>query len=326
MNPGTQIPIAFPSITQDWQWITTGVWVVKGPLVKEFHYSVEFTLVDHYGNGYPVVLSTPVTVSVGVSQSKRMAGAAAMAAAANAAVWAAAGMAALGGIITAPGAPYLFGIAAAWYGAASTAGKFAQDPPEPDSRYREPVRLKSPRLSGVLDNSTESKAVGALISAVAQIFAAGLALSEIEGRWMGARDAGDKKAMDFQKAAYQEMRARLLKIVGRINSLAGEAERVFSKEAFFALPTLNKLLTQLEETGLPKRLRELAVEADVSWESMVALDTAVRDPRLAGCARLCGGLSLQRMICKAVGAYGIAVKETRGIGQPAALRKKGGAR
>jgi hypothetical protein len=316
MNPGTQIPIAFPSITQDWQWIITGVWAVTGPLVKEFHYVVEFSFVDHYGNGYPVVQSTPVTVSVGVALGKRMAGATAMAAAADAVYWAAAAGAALAGFITAFGAPALFAVAAGWYAAATTAGKVAQDPPEPDPRYREPVKLQSPRHLQVLDSNAQLKPIGAVISAVEQVFTASLALSEIEGRWMGARDAGDRKAMGLQAASYETVRAGLLKTVARVNRLAGEADRVLSNETVVSGPTLHKFLTQLQENGLPNQLRELATEADVSWESVVGLETAVRDLRLTGCARLLEGFGLQRRIVAAVEAYGAAIKRAPKLGQP----------
>ena len=142
------------TITQGWEWILLGVWLINGPTTRQFTYRVQFTVQDLFGNSYPIpgsledpgaaapFLSTPLNVTVNVTGWKYWAAIAAEALAFVAALeLVAAGVAALTVVGDLGPAEFLAALAASLYAVASTSGAIARDPPKPSSKYKEVLFL-----------------------------------------------------------------------------------------------------------------------------------------------------------------------------------------
>lgn len=175
VTPSQAVPGATAPIKKDWQWFIPGAWIVKGPLHKEYHYTVVVSAKDVAGTPYPPTTFAELRIFVNVSKIKRTAGAYAMGMSASAAAMAAS-------II-------LLAAAAAAYAAASLAGAVALDPPEPDPDYRNQIAL--PPLGQVPAAGPDQKIIR-LFRLGERVMGIELAKSMIEGRRLGALAADDE--------------------------------------------------------------------------------------------------------------------------------------
>ncbi len=91
--------VASNIISQDWEFIITGIWVIDGPFDKWFNYTVNFSVSDDFGNAYPELSSYDLSVDVRVAPRKQVAAGNAVGDIAFAAALAAAGALAAASII-----------------------------------------------------------------------------------------------------------------------------------------------------------------------------------------------------------------------------------
>lgn len=114
---------------------------------------------------------------------------------ATAAGFAAAAGFALVGVITAIGAPALGAAAATAYAAATALGTAALDPPTPDPDFATSVDLSSHQ------SASPKSILAQFFTAVSRIMDLLTPFNAIQGKVLGAQDAGDAAAIDKQRAS-----------------------------------------------------------------------------------------------------------------------------
>jgi hypothetical protein len=304
LNRGSSVLIGYPPITQDWEWIVPGVWLVTGPFEKDFTYTVAYTFEDGYGNSYSNT-SPEVLVDVSVSDAKVAAGSSAMGATANAAAWAGAAAAVAAGIIAAPAAPGLFAIAAGWYSAAAAAGKLATDPPAPDPHFREPVRIKLPTSDGASAAHDGLSPIRLLAELADRVFVAADALSQTHGRF-AARFFRDVDASRAQAAQYRDVERQLAADAAQATSVAVNAARAIDSKRFVHLTAaIREILEKWHRSGIPREFAKLSREAGLSSEMFRALEAAVREPLIVAQASNVGATMQQVALAVRIFARGV---------------------
>ncbi|WP_162055910.1 hypothetical protein [Pontibacter pamirensis] len=268
--------LRFP-LKKDWDWIQKLTWLIKGPTINTFRYTVNFTLEDEYGNLYPAVSSLEVAVTVKVPEVKLAAGFSAQGAMIAAAGFAIGAAAAFIGIFTAPTAPALFAMAAKAYAAAAAFGAVALDPPEPDPHFHESVSVEPlPEMPPILTNP-EFTAIRDLLLSVFFITARDQARSIIHGRMMGALEAGDYQAIQMQANFYRQLTGELIAKAETLPSLSAEA--IMQLEAHYLPSTeiLAQAIHVVRSEGLTPELQQLRQEAGVEEQELETLRALLQD-------------------------------------------------
>ncbi len=228
--PAGTAPGATTPIKKDWQWFVPGVWYVKGPLYKEFHYKALMTAKDVVGNPYVPTNSADLIVFVNVSKIKRTSGAYAMGAAASAAAMAA--------------SIFLIVPAAAAYAAASAAGAVALDPPEPDPNYQERVPL--PPL-GSVPSTGNTRNLVLFFRLSERVMLIDLAKSSMESKRMGALAHDDDAWVQIQAQDIISATTEQHDLITQIKNLA---QTVKTDWAALMPPDIVPARLQLKSTGL----------------------------------------------------------------------------
>jgi hypothetical protein len=261
--PSQSVPGATPPIKKDWQWFVPGVWVVKGPLHKTFHYKALISAKDVTGNPYPTTASADLIVFVNVSKLKRTSGAYAMGAAASAAAMAASIV-----LIVAGGAAYA---------AAAIAGAVALDPPEPDPNFRE--RIPLPPLGDVPAGQEHN--VIRLFRLGERVMLIELTKSLIEGRRLGALAEDDQGWVETHAQDLAEARALQRSLATEIGGLA----RAAKQEVLALAPQdMRPERRRLQATGLTTALAnqmQLPESLRSGFDALLRSDVALPDPDIA---------------------------------------------
>lgn len=283
-NPGNQLPVVprgtpinvnfTPEIKQQWEWMLPFVWQIDGPTEKTFDYTVEMTLADSYGNTYQKAVSSRYRVHVKVSDEKVvLAGGALlnMVAAADLAI------AALAAIPWWPVVAVLTGLASLALSIAQGLGLGAQDPPVPDSRFREPVQVIYPEIPPALAADSRGAALGSVLILMGRIAAADAALSQIEGRLLGARLARDPQGAQMQRASYQQV----------VNQMATDSDSLLGVigaipvDNVISPPALANTVTTWQQQGVPSDAHQQLSQAGMSEGAIAQIDQAIRNPTVA---------------------------------------------
>lgn len=262
-------------LMQDWQWFIPAAYVVKGPINKTFAYAVFLSIIDEFGNVYDGVCSARRIRHVGVPKEKRLAAVAAQTAASNAALWAT--------MLT-------WAVSAAWYGVAVFNGEIAKDPPDPDSRFREPVDvipLPLPRWSA--DASTRSfRATTCLLETAAHLAALEKARTVSRARMLGARLEGDGAALKLQQGGYLEIERRMTEASAKLGEILPAVQKEVDGEPRLDPKNFEPLLRELAREGLPEKSRKAMLKGGVRLAEINALSTLVRDHEVVELARANG--------------------------------------
>ncbi|MCO1602008.1 hypothetical protein [Desulfosporosinus nitroreducens] len=265
--PSREVTGATGSLKKEWQWFIPVVWVVKGPIYKDFRYKALISAKDVNGNPYPPVTSAELRVTVIVSTPKYLAGQFAMKAAIAAAVFAAS-------IIMAA-------VGAAAYAAASVAGAIALDPPEPDPNFQ--GRILLPPL-GEVPASGPNRNVIRLYRLSERIMRIELTKSLIEGRRLGALAAGDAQWAENHKQDLAAATALQRSLANEVRGLEPQA-----KQDIMALvppgTELRHAREQLINSGLTTELAEQMQLPEEHWSGFDALlrsDLALADTDIVG--------------------------------------------
>jgi hypothetical protein len=228
LAPGGATILSVSSLFKAWIWIDPITFALSGPTSVPFTYlAASATLTDEFGNAYPPLTSPTLTVTVAVSAAKLAlrAQAAAELKAAAAALAAAVGVFSLAAI----GAFALWGLAI-WH-----KGQ-ADDPPVPDFRYDERVRVE-PAVHELdrEDAPPWAAPVAAVLNLLERARAAQEALGRIHAKILGARIDGAAEALRLQADDYRAALARLQAAAAELgNAAALAAEELATDEGMSA--------------------------------------------------------------------------------------------
>jgi hypothetical protein len=243
------------SVTQRWSWVTPGVWIIYGPTIDVFTYSVTFSMQDAYGNAYPSTTSSSFGVVVGVSNLKLGLAATALVLIGVAIALLIVGLAALGFYPTA-------GLGAALIAAAGVSAAIAQgfgagalDPPVPNFAYRRVGSVRRPDVPEVVGDDPALASISSVFMLLSRIAEIQAAMSSTEARLIAARIDRDREATDLQLAEYQGLRDSLL--------IAADAVPLAAAEAVDALRADPSLRPATDGRGL-RRAAKALVDAGVS--------------------------------------------------------------
>ncbi len=291
LTPDSTTPVTFPR-THDWKWLTSGSWTpTSGPTTKLFAYSVAFYAVDEFGNQYATAedayCSDAIERRVTVSDSKLgAAGSAAYFAAGALSLMIAAGLMAAG-LVTAWLAAGLVATAAGLYATASSFAYLANDPPEPDPSYREPVAVADiPRFNWEAANGAMGlQALRRFMEAAARIIALENARTLTRARMISARIFREPQFIELHQRGYlrieQEMEERASEMHQLLPEVRAEISHIdgLDADAFVAM------LDRMSATGLSTDLYNQLAKAQVSSDVARDLAALLRDPDLAEFAR-----------------------------------------
>lgn len=261
---GQSEELIFDSINKNWTWLVSGIWVRNygEPLVKQWDYTVRFTMTDPWGNLYSdFTYSSPPTVHVDVYVSDEKHG------------YADGALAALGvGIIA---GIFTFGAgAAAGQAAAAGLGAKALDPPSPSPRFREAVAL--PRLvhTHVKHGLGDLLYLLEIANHVVLLLDAG---ADVRDRVLGAKAAGDRDAMNMQTRAYRDFAAELQASVASLRRAT--AERVAGLRASPELDSgkLTAGARTWQRQGISPAARQALADGGCSEACLRALEDGLKN-------------------------------------------------
>lgn len=267
IEPGALNTIRY-TLMQDWKWIVPGAWIVTGPLSQSYIYSVWFSFYDEFGNEYGGFCTERLDRHVGISKQKRLAGAIATANALSAAAFAAS----------------IFGIvfAAAAYGAATAAGYVAKDPPEPDYRFDDDVKVAKRNFPAEA-SSGELLAFNATIEfyySIQQIFDLENARTLVRAKLMGARQKSNESAMAKLQHSYDSIVNEMQQLAEIVLSLPAKVRIELERDARLSIEVIRSGLNDMLENGLSQnRFREL-IHDDDSRDLVRGLERACTDPNI----------------------------------------------
>ena len=267
IGPSGQSDFLFGPITKNWTWLISGIWVrnFSEPLSKSFVYSVRFAFTDSYGNAYSSKESPrTLLIEVSVSDEKRGYADGAL------------GVLAVGLIA----AIFTFGAGlSAAQAIAGGLGSKALDPPTPDSRFRSRVVVQeSPLPRTVRDERFAT--VMTLLTAAERAFTLIQALGDIQNRMLGARENGDRTAIELQRTTYQETERALLQTVESLIRLRTEAVEAVQRVPEFNRDVLEGTLREWQRRGIPRDTRQRLVEDGCTDQTLAELALAVQEPAL----------------------------------------------
>lgn len=228
LAPGAAAALSVTKLFKIWTWIDPTTFALSGPTSVPFTYvAASATLTDEFGNAYPPLASPTLTVTVAVSPAKLAlrATAAAELKAAAAAMAAAVGVFSLAAIA----AFVLWGLAI-WH-----KGQ-ADDPPVPDFRYDERVRVE-PAVHDLHreDAPPWAAPTASVLNLLERARAAQEALTRIHAKILGARIDGAAEALRQQADDYRAALARLQAAAAELgNAAALAAEQLATDEGMSA--------------------------------------------------------------------------------------------
>jgi hypothetical protein len=199
------------------------VWIIYGPTIDIFTYTVTFSMQDAYGNAYPPSTSSGIVVVVGVSNLKLGLAATALVLMCLAVVLFIIGLAALGFYPTAGLGAALIAAAGVAAGIAAGFGAGALDPPVPNFDYRRIDSVKRSEVPQVLAENPGLASLVPVFALLSRIAAIEAAMTATEARLIAARIDRDREAIDQQVAEYQALRDSLLMAAGAVPSAAADA-------------------------------------------------------------------------------------------------------
>ncbi len=301
----------------NWPWFNQVTLITVGYNSRYISYRVTLTATDDYDNTYTSI-SEPCHVFVRISDIKQAALFAGLMAQNVAAA------AVIAAIACLPVAGYGWVAATWWFGVAATAETVAQfavsqalDPPELDSAYMDRVPL--PQDKGKPSTDGQVPSLADILAYANRIMQLPLLLSQIQGKLMGARQAGDKAGMELQQGTYVKGLQAMISDADAMMKLLPN----FHKDLPGKIQEIDKLQTAAQ--SLAKGLTPDAVmgldKAGLSKEPRIRLEQAITDPSV-----LKAGLDLSAAVdgvASAIAKLTILVREeTAEVFEPKPPRQK----
>jgi hypothetical protein len=170
-----------------------------------------------------------------------------------------------------PANAVLYAISGGAYTAATIAWALAIDPPSPDPRFKERVAIHVPDVSHGISDAARAR----LLELSASIAQHGLALSEIEGRILGADQAKDGVAAKQQRGHFGEVVGDIEKMGAEIEQLTKTLRPDPAEKAFHAN------LARLQQHGLPAEVTDHWSQLHLPPETLSAIVKVAEHKNLA---------------------------------------------
>ncbi len=202
---GADTEVTYSVKAKDWPWHEQGTYRITDDLERLYVYRIHLTnIADQWHNVYPEQLFAGINVHVVVDQGKIAASITALSAFG---VWVSASTA---GAFADAWGKLVFGVIAS---AAATvlgiAGKIADDPPGPDPRYRQKVRIAPPSLPPLLTADADLRPMAKFFEAAIRIVVTFDALHTVANRLSIAQRRRDTRASKLQNASRRQMLAQM---------------------------------------------------------------------------------------------------------------------
>lgn len=269
--PGGDQEIAFEPITKNWGWLIPGIWTrnYSEPLHKTFIYGVHVTIADPFGNAYPETRAPgDLRILVEVNDEKRGYLSGALSALAV-------------GVIA---AIFSFGAGlGAGQALAAGLGKKAQDPPDPDPRYRDPVDLGSndiPPPPTKLPPKSPMRGLWRLLALGRRAMYLIDALGDIHNRILGAALAGDDRALRRQRDAYRAADRVLQETVAVLVDSTSAVASELSRTPELSADAVERTLRTWQREGLPAAACRQLVESGCTSENLAPLVQVINEPNV----------------------------------------------
>ncbi len=211
---------------QQWGWFVSFVNSINGPTDKWFDYTIAVDVTDEFGNVYPTIrMRRHAWVHVTVSDQKINS--------ANAGEISFAEFVTLAAFAAAtswiPGVGAAFGVlAAAAASIAAGCSKIADDPPQANLRYKSTVEVPAPEFGAAVRDCEALANLVAVFEASLQLVQCVDALSEVEGRMLGAQADRDAHALKIQLRSYEGFLESIgtdaKRLVAHVPEVAGELD------------------------------------------------------------------------------------------------------
>lgn len=267
--------VIFPSITQNWQWVSCPSGTSGGPSAKQFDYSVLIQMQDSWGNNYAPLTVGTLNQWVQVPHNKLVLRGGAAAAFASAI---AAGSA--GGLL----AIFSFGVAAAVGGgvfaslmatAAALCGQ-AQDPPTPDFNYGETAKLLIYPLPLIPADATQLPATWSFLKVILECIAIADALGRTECKLIAARSVRNKNGIKLQTMSYKDLLKRLMTMAKTLPAAMEKAARELGSEGAFSVTNVRDAVHYMQLYGIPDSFRKALPGTGCSCGSEKALEQFIK--------------------------------------------------
>jgi hypothetical protein len=271
---GQSAPITFGAIdfSKSWSWFIKGIWVPNGTTIdRQYAYIIRLDVADSFQNGYDPVWTDSITIEYRVSDLKISTLAIATGLMAGALICFVTGAATI-----CFGGATLIAIGGGMVTAAGISGAIASDPPTPDVRYRQRVKLAPlgiPRRAYQLRNFRPVAETLALTYTALSIVEA---QSTVAGRILGARIAGDRTAEKKQTNHARSLRVHLKETCARVRVASRAAGDILARHS----------------TATP----EAVLEAFSSWRNDAKFRSVVRKAFLGAGRTSSEWLSMERLL------------------------------
>jgi len=263
--------IEFPSITQNWAWVTSPSGTYAGPIDKSYNYDVIVQLQDPWGNGYAPLSIGPFTTTVSVPDNKLNDQNAAAAAFASSIALLASG--AVAGIFTFGIAAAACAVAAAVAVAVATAFcTQAADPPTPDPDYLTLVKVRPFKLPGSSTSGTALPSTLSFLKSVLESIAINVAMNLTEGKLIAARRDGNMKAVTLQTTAYRELVRGILRTADMLRSSLLETIKEIEVNPDLAVENTRDAVRYFQTYGTTDEFQKLMTVVEVSSSSVKAME------------------------------------------------------
>ncbi|HEY0322976.1 MAG TPA: hypothetical protein VGC66_18620 [Pyrinomonadaceae bacterium] len=264
--PGKAIGFRYGPISQKWLWTAPVSFIPFGPFNKTFRYTEVYRLEDELGNKYPDEWESAVAALVTVTvQPWKIALAVT-----------AAGLLILAAMFMSTGFWPLVLAGMAMMLVAVGLYLAAQDPPEPNPHYLEPVEIVPPALPQILMEEKEAAPFVPLLEIINSMLGAHDALSEIHSRLLGARQDNNEEGERLQVKGYRATLRYLKRSASQLNDAAASIMQVDNK-AIFDADQISSTLDNWRREGLPPYVIELCTKAGLQNEVIQNLEAAIRE-------------------------------------------------
>jgi hypothetical protein len=258
-NQGADNEVLYSVKPKNWPWHLQGTYAITDDLERVYMYRLHLTNIsDQYNNQYSDQLFAGINVHVAVDQVKIAASITALSAFG---VWvSASGAFAFADIV----GKLIFGaIASAAASVLGLAGKIADDPPGPDPRYRQEVRVLPPPLPPLLAADPELRPIGTFFEAATRIVATVDALNMVANRLSIAQRQRDTRAVRLHTASRRTMLAQMIRDWDELNN---------------ALQPALAALAGLQSSRVTKSIDPKVLQYELPQEAQDALAAALGTP------------------------------------------------
>ncbi len=279
----------WPGFKPTWPWEDSVTLYPTGPFSRTFTYETQWSFTyASTGVPYPFAGSSPLTVTVNVGDKKK------------AEAWSAFGLqTTAAALLVAAGICAFFGGGPICGGLLAAAGKAedearkaysaAQDPPEPDFRYRDVARTRTSEPSQSLE---PLPSLGLLLDLMGRILSALEDLNQAQARLLGARIDQSEEGIQLQTEAITTTVSDLNQYMMEIPNATAAAVNELNNAPAFQQPRFNTVLSTWHREGIPSEIRTKWVESGLSSDLLANLDGAIREDIVAKGAQIGEALSL----------------------------------